>query len=225
MIRSIPQRILTPRLQSVFRQFHGRVTSASSAIETENWFMFPRETEGNIYKVNWSLVGEGVTPTQNAFRNARAALLISHLSAKPSGGKVEVTKPVYSGEYQLQESGDKTLPADTFKDISVELKKNLSFAKNLYVEDAAVGSFSSVRMGVRIVSDYPELVVASRALLVIYLNFKYVVINESHLKEKNVMLLYRFKLLLDPAITVLVLMDGISILCCGQALNQNDGMV
>jgi hypothetical protein len=167
MIRSIPQRVLKPRLQSVFRLFHGRVTSASSAIETDSWFMFPRETEGNIYKVNWSLVGEGVTPTQSAFRNARAALLISHLSAKPAGGKVEVTKPVYSGEYQLQESGDKSLSADTFKDISTELKRNLSFAKNLYVEDAAVGSFSSVRLGVRIISDYPELAIASRALLVI----------------------------------------------------------
>ena len=163
MISSIPQKILKPRLRLIIRHFQGRTTGV---VETANWFMFPRETEGNIYKVNWSLVGEGVTPTQEAFRNARTTFLASHLPAKPAAGKVETSKPTYFGEYQLQESGDKSLSVDAFAEMSSAHKKYLSFVKNLYVEDAAVGSFSPVRMGVRIISDYPELALASRALLV-----------------------------------------------------------
>ena len=58
---------------------------SSTAVETNEWFMWPREKEGNIYAVNWSLVGEGVTPTGNAYRNARLPLLTSMLSVKPNG--------------------------------------------------------------------------------------------------------------------------------------------
>ena len=62
----------------------GRFMS-TKAVETNDWFVWPRETEGNTYAVNWSLVGDGVAPTGNAYRNARLPLLTSMLSAKPSG--------------------------------------------------------------------------------------------------------------------------------------------
>ena len=58
---------------------------SATPVETSDWFTWPRETEGNTYAVNWSLVGEGVTPTGNAYRNARLPLLTNMLSAKPRG--------------------------------------------------------------------------------------------------------------------------------------------
>lgn len=119
-----------------------------------------------MYSVNWSLCGEGVVPTEEAFRDARVSLLTSKLTAKPAGGKVELAKPTYFGEYKLQEAGDSTLSLDSMAEISSAHKAKLSHEKNLFVEDAALGSFGCCRLGVRVVSDDPAMALISRALLV-----------------------------------------------------------
>lgn len=174
MISAFSRRVLRPKFTSSARRsvysFHGNDIenkgSSIGSLETEDWFIFPRETEGNIYTVNWSLVIEGVTPTKQAYRDARIALITSKLPVKPSAGKVELTSPSYFGNYKLQEAGDTTLSLEEFSELSVAHKKDLSFQENLFVEDAALGSFSCVRVGVRVVSDDPAYALISRALLV-----------------------------------------------------------
>jgi hypothetical protein len=135
--------------------------------ETDEWFVFPREAEGNIYSVNWSLVVDGVTPTKKAYRDARLTLLNSHLPNKPADGKVELNNPIYFGDYKMLEAGGPSLSLESFTGSSEILKEELSSKENLYVEDAALGSYSCVRIGVRIVTENPALALISRSLLVI----------------------------------------------------------
>lgn len=139
---------------------------SSTPVETSEWFMWPRETEGNTYAVNWSLVGEGVTPTGNAYRNARLPLLTSMLSAKPNDGKVELKSPIYFGDYKVQEAGDQTLSMDDFQDLSLRHKEMLTKESNLFVEDTAIGTFGCVRVGVRVISTDPAHALIARSLLV-----------------------------------------------------------
>jgi len=139
---------------------------SSTAVETNEWFMWPREKEGNLYAVNWSLVGEGVTPTGNAYRNARLPLLTSMLSVKPQGGKIELKSPTYFGDYKMQESGDETMSIDAFQDLSHSHKEMLSKEANLFVEDGAIGTFGCVRVGVRMISTDPAYALIARSLLV-----------------------------------------------------------
>lgn len=139
---------------------------STKAVETNEWFMWPRETEGNTYAVNWSLVGDGVAPTGNAYRNARMPLLTSMLSAKPSGGKVELKSPAYFGDYKMQEAGDDTMSMEAFEDLFEAHKNKLSHESNLFVEDMAVGTFGCVRIGVRVVSSDASYALIARSLLV-----------------------------------------------------------
>ena len=100
MLRTIGRSVWSGRGHFTSASRSGRVFS--TAVETDQWMVWPRETEGNTYSVNWSLVGDGVTPTGEAYRNARVGLLTSKLSAKPSSGKVELKDPTYFGDFKLQ---------------------------------------------------------------------------------------------------------------------------
>ena len=100
MLRSVSKSIYSGR--SLFASAPRSTRVFSTVMETDQWFLWPRENEGNTYAVNWSLVGDGVTPTGDAYRNARAALLTSKLSAKPASGKVELKDPAYFGDFKLQ---------------------------------------------------------------------------------------------------------------------------
>lgn len=138
----------------------------AAAIPTQSWGIFPREKEGNIYAVNWSLNVDGVTPVGSAYRNARVALLTSRLSSKvDSTGKVELTKPVYSGSYTVKEAGD-TVSHDAFEALLTKHQDYLSSCPDLYVEDASLGSYSPSRIGTRIISDIPAVALVARALLI-----------------------------------------------------------
>ena len=74
--------------------------------KTNEWFVFPRETEGNNYAVNWSLVADNISPAKEAFRNARVALITSRLPSKVANGKVDVSSVKFSGPFNLLEAGD-----------------------------------------------------------------------------------------------------------------------
>ena len=130
-------------------------------------FVFPREAEGNIYKVNWSLTEDGVTPVGNAYRNPRMSLVMKRLGVKQldNGKLLTLQSPNISGTYKILEAGD-SISHNDFKDFRDAQKSYLSSGVDLFVEDASVGAFSEVRVGVRVISDNPSLSVIFRNLLV-----------------------------------------------------------
>jgi len=140
--------------------------NATASLPTQSWGVFPREKEGNLYAVNWSLNVDGVTPVGAAYRNARIGLLTSRLSSKvDSKGKVELAKPVYSGLYTVKEAGD-TVSQDAFDSMLTERQQYLSSGVDLFVEDASLGAYSPSRIGARIISDKPALSLIARALMI-----------------------------------------------------------
>lgn len=135
-----------------------------SAVAEEHG-IFPREHEGNNYDVNWSLTEDGVVPTGDAFRNARTALLGTRLSKKVEGGKIELTKPVYSGAYAVKEAGD-AIVHDAFNELLVSQQGYLSSGVELFIEDAGIGASALLRVGTRVVTDSAAAAIISRTLMV-----------------------------------------------------------
>lgn len=133
--------------------------------ETEEWGVFTVDKEGNMFSDNWSLVADGVTNTGNAFRNARLPILTTRLSSKVEGGKVEVSKPVYTGSYKVLEAGDE-ISQDDFAEKLKSTQEYLSSGVDLFIEDAGVGSYSAFREGVRIVSDNAAVALIARTFLI-----------------------------------------------------------
>lgn len=127
--------------------------------------VFPRETEGNNYAVNWSLTEEGVVPTGDAFRNARLGLLTSRLSAKVADGKVDVKSPAYTGKYEVVEAGD-TIGHDEFEALLEVQQSHLSSGIDLFVEDGAICASNAGRLGVRVVTDSAASALIARSMLI-----------------------------------------------------------
>jgi len=136
-----------------------------SDVQTDEWFLFPRQREGNIYAVNWSLVEDGVTPVGDAFRNAELSTLTKKLGSKVQSGKVELSKPLFFGDFILQESGDH-ISHDEFSVLFTEQQRHLESGISLYVEDAGIGAYSHVRNGVRVIAEDPALALIARNLLI-----------------------------------------------------------
>lgn len=137
-------------------------------IQTEEWFLWPRQKEGNIYDHNYSLVDDGIVPEGNAYRNARVALLTNEMGAKINEGKVEVKGPQYFGEFRVSEAGD-DMSHEIFSEFFAAQQQELSSIEttpNLFVEDASLGSHTSVRNGVRVTSSNPAVALMFRSLLV-----------------------------------------------------------
>ena len=150
------------RIFSLASRFPGaavRMQRAQFSVATKNaWGIFPREREGNMFSVNWSLNEHGVTPVGDAHRNARAATLEKKLGANAS--KVALT-----GKYTVAIAGE-GLPHGDFANLISKQRKFLSSGVELYVEDASVGSAHVGRQGVRVVSDSPATAMIARNLLV-----------------------------------------------------------
>lgn len=134
-------------------------------METEEWALFPRQREGNIYDHNWSLCEDGVVPEGDAYRNARLPILTSAVGTKAQGGKIELKSPTYTGKYAVAESGDH-IPHEIFSEMFSAQQQLLSSGVNLYVEDAALGGHNQTRNGVRITSAVPAVNLIFRTLLV-----------------------------------------------------------
>ena len=127
--------------------------------------VFPRETEGNVYAVNWSLTEDGVVPVGSAFRNARLPVLTTRLPAKLEGGKVEVPKIAYSGAYKLVEAGE-GISHGAFTNVLADQQAYLSSGVDIFVEDAGLGASSGLRLGVRVVTDSTAVALVARTLLI-----------------------------------------------------------
>lgn len=133
--------------------------------ETEEWSLFPRQREGNIYAHNWSLCEDGVVPEGDAYRNARLPIITTEMRAKINEGKIEQTKPQYFGNYKVNESGD-DMSHEIFSELFSAQQQYLSSGINLFVEDAILGSHSQMRNGVRITTSIPAVALIARSLLV-----------------------------------------------------------
>ena len=132
----------------------------------KDWAVFPNEKEGDQYKVNWSLVIDGITPVGDAFRNARLPLLTSKLPAKiDASNKVELKAPLYNAEFSITEAGD-TISFDEFQ-AQMESKVNhFESGIEMFVEDAGLGSYYATRVPLRVVTDDAAIALITRALLI-----------------------------------------------------------
>jgi hypothetical protein len=137
---------------------------AHSTIQTEEWSLWPRESEGNIYAVNLSMTEDGVVPANCAFRNARLQLLTNKIGAKVQSGKIEAAKPQYFGTYKVNESGD-SISHDEFSEMFNTKTDHLT-ENELYVEDAVLGAYNSMRNGVRVTTENAAVALIFRTLMV-----------------------------------------------------------
>lgn len=136
-----------------------------ASTETDEWFIFPREEEGNIYMHNWSMVEDGVVPVGKAFRNARLSVITNAMGVKASDTTISASKPSYAGKFAMKESGD-NMSHEEFSQLLSAQQQHLSTSANLFVEDAALGVNGSVRQGARIICDDPAVALIARNLLV-----------------------------------------------------------
>ena len=139
-------------------------------IRKPDYVVFPREKEGNIYMDNWSLVNDGVTPVGDLFRNGRSELLQSRLKSKIVNGKFDSPSLVVSNEFEIKEAGD-NISHESFTELLSAKQQYLSSGIDLYVEDGAVIASKDSRIGVRIVTDKPEVALIAKSLLVIIVFF------------------------------------------------------
>jgi hypothetical protein len=134
--------------------------------ETEEFFVYPRDIEGDDALVNWSLVESGVTNAGLAFHNSSLSKLLKRLGIK-DGAKEGIELPTISlkGTEKLLEAGD-SLSQDDFGEKLAAAQVYLSAGEDLFVEDLAVGSHPDYRLGVRIITRSPAQALMFRSLLV-----------------------------------------------------------
>ena len=137
-----------------------RTSSRNVTAKTNEWFVFPRESEGNNYSVNWSLVADGISPSKEAFHNARLPLLTSRLPNKASKGTVDDASVKFSGSFNLLEAGD-SIKHEKFNESLTETTQKLS-SEVLFVEDNGVVAHADSRLGVRVVTSNPAVALISR---------------------------------------------------------------
>lgn len=164
-------RIISNNLKNNISKISGRVSTRylSTQIDHEKEFMvWPRETEGNIMAVNWSLNSDGVVPVgeANAYRNARIKLLANHLPSKPSDNVVTIKSDSLfnNNKIEIKEVGD-NMTSDEYDDLKTSTNDYLSSGVDLFIEDAALGTQSATRIGTRIVTTDPAIATIARSLL------------------------------------------------------------
>ena len=141
-------------------------TSKSFSTQVES-FTWPREREGNIYIDNWSLTEDGVVPVGDLYRNARLPIVTTRLPVKVEGGKITLDSPKYTGAYTSLEAGD-GIDHEAFSEILAAQQLYLSGGKDLFAEDAYMGTHASGRVGMRVITDSPAALLILRTLLVRY---------------------------------------------------------
>ena len=155
-------------MKSISRNFLRPFRNGSRKLSTvsEESFVWPREREGNVTDVNWSLTGDGVVPVGDAFSNSRLPLLTTRLPVKVEGGKIELKEPIYTGDYKLEEAGEGGFSHSSFGEILESIQSHQSSGVDLFVEDAGVGAYAPSRVGVRVITVDPALALISRSLLI-----------------------------------------------------------
>jgi len=136
--------------------------SVTVTAKTNEWFVFPRESEGNTYSVNWSLVADGISPSKEAFHNARVSMLTSRLPNKVSNGKVDAASLKFTGPFALLEAGD-SIKHENFNASMAETTQRLS-GDDIFVEDNGVVAHADSRVGVRVVTSNPAVALIARSI-------------------------------------------------------------
>lgn len=182
------------------RKFYHRRVLPDKTYQNDEFFVFPREREGNDYWVNWSMTEDGVTPVgESAFRNARLALLKTRLGISKDAAELNVKGPSLTGQYKVLEAGD-SLPHQDFEDFKEAQRKGyLESGIDLFVEDGGLGALSDIRVGVRIIAGNPALALMGRNLFVSSCIFHFLSCIIFVLNDRILHLFFRsrFKHLLD----------------------------
>lgn len=154
-------------ISSTSKKYYHRRVLPDKTYQNDEFFVFPREREGNDYWVNWSMTEDGITPVgESAFRNARLTLLKSRLGISKDATELNVKTPSLTGQYKLFEAGD-SLPHQDFGDFKeAQRKGHLESGIDLFVEDGGLGAFADIRIGVRIIASNPALALMGRNLFV-----------------------------------------------------------
>lgn len=158
-----PQRLVNRGFQS---RYLSTVPQIKGKYDNDEWMIFPRKIDGNDINVNWSLVESGVTNVGLAFRNAPTSRLLKKIGVKDGAtGIVDLAKLKVGSAGKLLEAGDNVTHSQ-FEDHLSIAQDYLSNGQDLFVEDAAIGSHPSFRLGVRVITHSPEVALAYRSLLV-----------------------------------------------------------
>lgn len=157
--------------QQVFRglaRFSTKVSKAKKIYakgETDEFFVFPANVEGDDPMVNWNLAEDGVTNAGLAFRNTPIEKLLKRAGIKDTKNPIEIASLKVKTGSKLFESGD-NLDHDEFGENLKQVQNYLSEGVDMFVEDLAVGSHPDFRLGVRVVTRQPEIALAARSVLV-----------------------------------------------------------
>lgn len=142
-----------------------RVRQLSGArLETDEWFAFPRESPGNTYSVNWSLVDSGVIPVGNCFHNLKTDSLLKYITQASKKDPYDLSSVRVDQVGRYVEAGD-SITHQEFASLLSNCQGALSSGADLFVEDGATGSHPSFRLGVRVVTDRPSLALALRYMM------------------------------------------------------------
>jgi hypothetical protein len=153
------------RAQRVFRGL-SRFSSTQrlSKYETEEFFTYPRNVEGDDPIVNWSLQESGVTNAGLAFHNAPVSKLLKRLGVRDSKYPIELNNLKVKAAGTAFEAGD-NMDHDEFEENLSRVQHYLSEGQDMFVEDLAVGSHPDFRLGVRVVTRRPDIALAAKSVL------------------------------------------------------------
>ena len=133
----------------------------------QEWAIFPNEYEGRSQVLIHSLISDGVTPNGNVYLNyalSKKDVLLKLLGIK-SNSKIELNVSV-SGEYKIEEAGE-NISHEEFEELFKGTEAYLQAGeKSLYIEDGGLCTSSSSRVGLRVVSDDPSILLIARSLMV-----------------------------------------------------------
>lgn len=166
-------RIISNNLKNNISKISSRISTRYLSTQIDNevkeFMVFPRESEGNDYSVNWSLNLDGIAPIgkTNAYRNARMKLLSSHLPSKAVDNVVTIkSNSLFNkNNTDIKEAGD-NMTTDDYLELKSSSNEYLSSSGDIFIEDGALGTQSSTRVGTRIVTTNPTVATIARSLLI-----------------------------------------------------------
>jgi len=129
-------------------------TAPASLSRVGEALVFPRERPGLDYKFNWSLNGDGVTPTKRSAFRLMAGKELDLKVAQLPVGKGKKTKAAAASK--MPEAGTPALSFDAFDMALQTAKDTLSASENLYCPE---GHAPGAAVGVRIITNCPDIAV------------------------------------------------------------------
>jgi uncharacterized protein YlzI (FlbEa/FlbD family) len=139
-------------------------TQRLAKYETEEFFTYPRNVEGDDPIVNWSLQESGVTNAGLAYHNASVSKLLNRLGVKDAKTPIELNNLNVKAAGIAFEAGD-NMDHDEFGENLSQVQNYLSEGQEMFVEDLAVGSHPDFRLGVRVVTRRPDIALAAKSVL------------------------------------------------------------